>query len=493
MRTNMKISKKINIGLKSNHTSMKTNKKLDFMSDEELQKLFQDAAPSSTKSISRTKQQSSYHTTSNKITSTPADKVKAMETLKKENEDLKELFDWIQECSIIKLNSLGKEKIPQSERYKHLTIGDLQRLIKLSQNIPKQNNNSMQKFINSVSFSDESISKIETPLFNIFKLENEVGPENTLSVISCYLFTTYGLYSLIKYEKFEKFIQSVTKGYNRANPYHTDLHAADIAQTCMIIMKYGKIKELLSFSDMDQCALFISCIVHDFKHPGVTNAFLINTADPIAIRYNDQSVLENFHIAQTFKLLKSDEQLNILSEFSLEDYKIMRKRIISCVLATDMVNHAKQFAYLKSSIEKYKISNGENVPKILENLDKMGLFSLQQQFMDIIIHACDISNPTKPLDVYEQWADKVMNEFWLQGDKEREMGIPISFLCDRYTITKAQGQVGFMEGVVTPFFSFFVKFFPGIDFLTDNLSKNKEAFKKIKEEEEKRKKGKVNA
>ena len=57
MRTNMKISKKINIGLKSNHTSMKTNKKLDFMSDEELQKLFQDAAPSSTTSISKTKQQ----------------------------------------------------------------------------------------------------------------------------------------------------------------------------------------------------------------------------------------------------------------------------------------------------------------------------------------------------------------------------------------------------------------------------------------------------
>ena len=55
MRTNMKISKKINIGLKSNHSSMKTNKKLDFMSDEELQKLFQDAAPSSTTSISRTK------------------------------------------------------------------------------------------------------------------------------------------------------------------------------------------------------------------------------------------------------------------------------------------------------------------------------------------------------------------------------------------------------------------------------------------------------
>ena len=35
-----------------------------------------------------------------------------------------------------------------------------------------------------------------------------------------------------------------------------------------------------------------------------------------------------------------------------------------------------------------------------------------------------------------------------------------------------------MEGVVTPFFSFFVKFFPGIDFLTDNLSKNKEALTK---------------
>ena len=33
--------------------------------------------------------------------------------------------------------------------------------------------------------------------------------------------------------------------------------------------------------------------------------------------------------------------------------------------------------------------------------------------MDLLIHACDISNPTKPFEIYSIWAKNVMNEFYL--------------------------------------------------------------------------------
>ena len=39
-----------------------------------------------------------------------------------------------------------------------------------------------------------------------------------------------------------------------------------------------------------------------------------------------------------------------------------------------------------------------------------------------MVHCCDLSNPTKPQEQYVQWVDRLMEEFWVQGDKvQRKM------------------------------------------------------------------------
>lgn len=58
-----------------------------------------------------------------------------------------------------------------------------------------------------------------------------------------------------------------------------------------------------------------------------------------------------------------------------------------------------------------------------------------------VIHLADLSNPTKPIDLYSVWVERIMEEYWRQGDRERDLGLDISPMCDRNNITIEKSQV----------------------------------------------------
>lgn len=49
-----------------------------------------------------------------------------------------------------------------------------------------------------------------------------------------------------------------------------------------------------------------------------------------------------------------------------------------------------------------------------------------------------------------RWTMQLLEEFFRQGDKERELGLPFSPLCDRNNTLVAESQIGFIEFIVEP-------------------------------------------
>ena len=80
-----------------------------------------------------------------------------------------------------------------------------------------------------------------------------------------------------------------------------------------------------------------------------------------------------------------------------------------------------------------------------------------------ILHLADISNPAKAHPMFIHWADKVLAEFYAQGDKEAAMNLPISPLCDRTTTSKKQSQIGFIKYVVQPAFECLGEIIPQVN------------------------------
>ena len=67
------------------------------------------------------------------------------------------------------------------------------------------------------------------------------------------------------------------------------------------------------------------------RHRGVSNRFLVDAHDPLALLHSDSSPLERMHLAEAFALLHTHGALAPLGR----EYGKFRKMMIGMVLATD--------------------------------------------------------------------------------------------------------------------------------------------------------------
>uniref|UniRef100_A0A674EGK2 Phosphodiesterase n=1 Tax=Salmo trutta TaxID=8032 RepID=A0A674EGK2_SALTR len=262
--------------------------------------------------------------------------------------------------------------------------------------------------------------------------------------LTCTMYTIFQERDLMKTFKipadtFVTFMLTLEAHYHSDVEYHNSLHAADVAQSTHILLATPALDAV--FTDLEILAAIFAAAIHDVDHPGVTNQFLINTNSELALMYNDESVLENHHLAVGFKLLQEDN-CDIFQNLTKKQRQSLRRMVIDMVLATDMSKHMSLLADLKTMVETKKVTSSGVL--LLDNYtDKI-------QVMRNMVHCADLSNPTKSLDLYRQWTDRIMNEFSHQGDRERERGIEISPMCDKHTASVEKSQVSFIDYIVHP-------------------------------------------
>ncbi|XP_072323472.1 dual specificity calcium/calmodulin-dependent 3',5'-cyclic nucleotide phosphodiesterase 1A isoform X2 [Scyliorhinus torazame] len=278
------------------------------------------------------------------------------------------------------------------------------------------------------------LKNVDKCTFNVFAL-HEASGEHALKFIVYDLFTRYDLISHFKIpvSSLVAFIEALEVGYTKhTNPYHNLIHAADVTQTVhYFILRTGIVHWM---TELEIFAILFAAAIHDYEHTGTTNNFHIQSRSDTAILYNDRAVQESHHVSATYRLLQDDEEMNILFNLSKDDWREFRALVIEMVLATDMSCHFQQLKAMKNALQQP------------EGIEKPKAFS-------ILLHTADISHPTKAWEMHHRWTMALLEEFFLQGDKEAEMGLPFSPLCDRNSTMVAQSQIGFIDFIVEPTFT----------------------------------------
>eukprot|EP00727_Mastigamoeba_balamuthi_P004375 m51a1_g13936 putative cgmp-inhibited 3 -cyclic phosphodiesterase b (550) ;mRNA; f:872093-874576 len=93
--------------------------------------------------------------------------------------------------------------------------------------------------------------------------------------------------------------------------------------------------------------------------------------------------------------------------------------------------------------------------------------------MQITMKVADISNLTRAPPLYTKWTKSVLEEFFAQGDEEKQRGLPVSPFMDRTCCDVAKSQKVFAEFVVVPLLTSYSKFIKGAEFLIQRATDNK--------------------
>lgn len=328
------------------------------------------------------------------------------------------------------------------------------------------------------------MEKMNTWNFQIFDLVDTTGGKTgrILSYVTYTLFQDTCLFEIFKIpvREFMAYFCALESGY-RDIPYHNRVHATDVLHAVWYLttqpipgfqqihsehvtgsdtdsdsgispgrVSYASSKSSSISDDSYGClawnipalelmALYVAAAMHDYDHPGRTNAFLVATNAPQAVLYNDRSVLENHHAAAAWSLYLSQPEFNFLLNLDHVEFKRFRFLVIEAILATDLKKHFDFLAEFNSKV------NDVNSPGIDWTNENDRLLVCQ-----VCIKLADINGPAKVRELHLKWTEGIVNEFYEQGDEEARLGLPISPFMDRSSPQLAKLQESFITHIVGP-------------------------------------------
>lgn len=271
--------------------------------------------------------------------------------------------------------------------------------------------------------------------FNAFTLDR-LSSGRSLTTLCTYLFAQNDLFR--KFPGLDaltvfKFFAMVERGYHSTNPYHNNVHAADVTQAMACFLSEPLLRKHLT--PLEVMASLVAAVCHDVDHPGFNEKFLIASSSHLAGLYHNASVLENHHWRTAISMMRESGMADALDP---TDHAKMQDIIRNLILATDIARQAEFLSVLR----RYQETGEMDLSR-----EKYRHFVLQ-----IAVKCADISNPCRTWNISRLWSYRACEEFFRQGDRERVLGFPISIPCDRNGASVAKIQSGFYNFIARPLF-----------------------------------------
>jgi len=280
------------------------------------------------------------------------------------------------------------------------------------------------------------------------------------------------------------FVETAGENYQDEPQYHNWYHAVDVTHVLLMFLhECGRQNVLLSW--LEEFALLASAVCHDIGHPGVNNDFLVQISHELAIRYNDTSPLENMHCACLFEILHNHRSA-IFAPLSKERYKEVRSICIEVILHTDNVHHigmlkalqmfgevhSEMLARARDVRQKSGSSEGTETWPPSDLVGALWEPDARRMLRNVLLHFSDISNQAQPFDLCKNWAFRILDEFFTQGDLEKEAGLPVGPLNDRERVSCPFSQISFIEFFVAPLAFATVRILSPLESLVEELLGN---------------------
>lgn len=300
-----------------------------------------------------------------------------------------------------------------------------------------------------VDESDEGVNELSklyhNPSFNC--RSRGLSLQSDVQAVTFGFTTPYNLVGRyqINIASLDNWVSTIAKAYND-NPYHNWMHAFDVFQLLHLSLGHGGAGEYFNFQDI--LAILCGGIAHDVAHGGTNNAFLVNTGSKLAITYNDRSPLENMHASVCFELLHAPGN-NFLIGMKADSKKNFREKVIENILATDMSHHFDLVDKFNARLEHQEDTPFQKATKD-DRAKQMETKEDRRLLMQAFTHMADLGHCTRPWDIHKVLVVALEEEFFSQGDKEKEAGIPISPMMDRSKDSAATGQTFFLDKLVRP-------------------------------------------
>jgi len=174
---------------------------------------------------------------------------------------------------------------------------------------------------------------------------------------------------------------------------------------------------------------------------------------------------------------------NFLESLPSEQVRAIRRSVIDAILATDMAHHFEFVDRFTARVSAKEQESQKLAPALASDVDEAASANDRRMLMQAFIHMADLGHCCRPWQVHKHAVVRLEEEFFQQGDRERELGVDIMPLMNRHSDSAAVAQDFFLEKMVKPLLLPVCHFLsPEVsDLMREDLEGNKERWNALVE------------